>query len=54
MKDFNSYLIVADYYGSMSENNGGVPHSLINKEFVRGLKRRYYFKNKKNKEWLKN
>ena len=46
--DFGYYLIVSGYYLSAEVEEGGLPTAIIEKEFIKGMKRNHYFKNKIN------
>tara|TARA_R110000744_G_scaffold58525_1_gene122164 strand:- start:186 stop:404 length:219 start_codon:yes stop_codon:yes gene_type:complete len=45
--DFGYYLIVSRYLSS-SEEDGGLPKLIIEREFIKGMKRNHYFKNNIN------
>ena len=46
--DFGYYLIVSRYYLSVGVEEGGLPTAIIEKEFIKGMKRNHYFKNNIN------
>ena len=46
--DFTFYLLVSRYYLSVSERDGGLPNEIVEREFVKGMKRNHYFKNNIN------
>jgi hypothetical protein len=42
--DFSFYLLVSKYYLSVGTEEGGLPTAIIEREFVKGMKRNHYFK----------
>tara|TARA_R110000824_G_scaffold228839_1_gene416566 strand:+ start:693 stop:917 length:225 start_codon:yes stop_codon:yes gene_type:complete len=46
--DFGYYLIVSRYYLSVGVGEGGLTPEIIEKEFEKGIKRNYFFKNNIN------
>ena len=46
--DFTFYLLVSRYYLSVGTEEGGLPTSIIEREFIKGMKRNHYFKNNIN------
>ena len=46
--DFTFYLLVSRYYLSVGTEEGGLPTEIIEREFIKGMKRNHYFKNNIN------
>tara|TARA_R110002051_G_C8641997_1_gene486301 strand:+ start:220 stop:444 length:225 start_codon:yes stop_codon:yes gene_type:complete len=46
--DFTFYLLVSRYYLSAGTEEGGLTPAIIEKEFIKGMKRNHYFKNNIN------
>tara|TARA_R100000963_G_C4643605_1_gene107390 strand:+ start:2381 stop:2617 length:237 start_codon:yes stop_codon:yes gene_type:complete len=48
-KDFAAYIIVSRYYMKATKEEGGLPTSVINKEFELGVLRKHYWMKNKSK-----